>query len=333
MRHKARYQIEDSLMKMAALARVSVQGILRRAGLPPDHLARNPTGVTAAQFFDIWCAAEQELGTDALVVDLSVNAAKGIFATPVFAFSCSPDVWTGLQRLSVFKPLVAPVVMTLAASDAGKLLTIRAAEAEAPLPASLAAFEIMYLVEMIRIHTGKSFCPVSVILPGIPVLQQKMEAYLGCPVMQRGDTVGLLLSEQDAKQVLISENAALWQELERKLNLQLRHWEGSQPVSERVRAALMELLPSGQSTIDAVCRHLASSRRSLQRALREDAVTFRMVLESTREHLARRYLSQGDMSIEEIAYLLAFRDPNSFYRAFNNWTGMTPAKFRQQAEA
>lgn len=330
MRHKARYQIEDSLMKMAALARVSVQGILRRAGLPPDHLTQNPTGVTAAQFFDIWRAAEQELGTSAMVMDLSVNAAKGIFATPVFAFSCSPDVWTGLKRLSVFKPLVAPVVMTLENRDAGKLLSIRAAEADAPLPASMAAFEIMYLVTMIRIHTGTSFHPVTVILPEAPV---DIETYLGCQVVQRGDTVGLLLSEQDAARPLNSENAALWQELERKLNLQLRHWEGSQPVAERVRAALLELLPAGQSTIDAVCRHLASSRRSLQRALKADAVTFRMVLESTREHLARHYLSQGDMSIDEIAYLLAFRDPNSFYRAFNGWTGTTPSQFRQQIGA
>ena len=40
------------------------------------------------------------------------------------------------------------------------------------------------------------------------------------------------------------------------------------------------------------------------------------------------YLKRADMSVQEISYLLAYRDPNSFYRAFQGWTGMTPGEAR-----
>ncbi len=45
------------------------------------------------------------------------------------------------------------------------------------------------------------------------------------------------------------------------------------------------------------------------------------------------YLSNRDLNTEEISFLLAFRDPNSFYRAFQDWTGMTPLQARTRMRA
>jgi AraC-like DNA-binding protein len=44
--------------------------------------------------------------------------------------------------------------------------------------------------------------------------------------------------------------------------------------------------------------------------------------------LARHYLTHSDMTTAEIAYLLAYEDTNSFYRAFRTWTGATPDTVR-----
>lgn len=40
------------------------------------------------------------------------------------------------------------------------------------------------------------------------------------------------------------------------------------------------------------------------------------------------YLRERQLSAEETSQLLAYRDPNSFYRAFRDWTGVTPAEAR-----
>lgn len=42
------------------------------------------------------------------------------------------------------------------------------------------------------------------------------------------------------------------------------------------------------------------------------------------------YLSKPTMAQSEIAYLLGFKDVNSFNRAFKDWTGTTPGTYRHQ---
>lgn len=90
--------------------------------------------------------------------------------------------------------------------------------------------------------------------------------------------------------------------------------------AERVRAVLLELLPGNTATIKNAATRLGLSQRSLQRRLAEKAVNFRELVNSTLERLARHYLSTTTMSGGEIAFLLGFADPNSFYRAFKDRT-------------
>lgn len=71
------------------------------------------------------------------------------------------------------------------------------------------------------------------------------------------------------------------------------------------------------------------SKRTLQRRLREEDTTFLEVLSSTRLQLANHYLANTPLSFVEISFLLGFGDPNSFYRAFHEWTGKTPQRVRR----
>ena len=70
------------------------------------------------------------------------------------------------------------------------------------------------------------------------------------------------------------------------------------------------------------------SKRTLQRRLEEEGENFRVLINRCRENLARHYLSNTNLSGYEIAFLLGFEDPNSFYRAFMAWTGQTPETVR-----
>jgi AraC-like DNA-binding protein len=76
--------------------------------------------------------------------------------------------------------------------------------------------------------------------------------------------------------------------------------------------------------MQAVARAFALSSRTLQRQLKSENVTFQCVLNETREALAQHYLAQGRLTVAEIAFLLGYEDPSSFYRAFHSWTGQTP---------
>lgn len=113
-----------------------------------------------------------------------------------------------------------------------------------------------------------------------------------------------------------------------ELRRRLSDLHAAASTEDRVRAALHEILPAGDSAMTAVAREFATSPRTLQRQLQSEGTSYQRVLTRTREELARHYLADRTLSTAEIAYLLAYDDTNSFYRAFRRWTGTTPDAVR-----
>ena len=84
-----------------------------------------------------------------------------------------------------------------------------------------------------------------------------------------------------------------------------------------------------------IARELHISSRTLQRRLQEAGYSFQQVMEEARHQLARHYLTNSLLELNETAYLLGFEDANSFVRAFRGWEGVPPAHWRgmQRAKA
>jgi len=55
---------------------------------------------------------------------------------------------------------------------------------------------------------------------------------------------------------------------------------------------------------------------------------FRQILNEERRELAKFYLPQPALELNEVAYLLGYEDPNSFIRAFREWEGKTPGEWK-----
>lgn len=125
-----------------------------------------------------------------------------------------------------------------------------------------------------------------------------------------------------------SRNESMWEFFEPELKRRLSMMETDDSCAARVRSALMELLPSGECTIDNVAKKLGYSKRSLQRKLQEEDTNFQKQLSHTRELLARTYLANTDMTTEDIAFLLGYQESGSFLRAFTVWTGQTVNEYR-----
>ncbi|HEX8283089.1 MAG TPA: AraC family transcriptional regulator [Pyrinomonadaceae bacterium] len=100
----------------------------------------------------------------------------------------------------------------------------------------------------------------------------------------------------------------------------------------RVREVIKEGLPGGEARIDAACRRLGVSPRTLQRKLREEGTTFQELLEDVQRALAEFYLRKSEVAICEVSYLTGFSQSSTFHRAFRRWTGRTPGEFRRDNE-
>jgi AraC-like DNA-binding protein len=100
-------------------------------------------------------------------------------------------------------------------------------------------------------------------------------------------------------------------------------------VVARVRAAIVEGLPTGACNRANIARELGFSQSALQLRLAERGTTFHALVEETRFELSLGYLSQPALSITEIAFLLGFADTSNFSRAFKRWHGISPRGHRE----
>jgi AraC-like DNA-binding protein len=84
------------------------------------------------------------------------------------------------------------------------------------------------------------------------------------------------------------------------------------------------------STFDEAVRHLAVSRRTLQRRLGELGTTVLAELAHARIRAARKLLFESQASVTEIAFEVGFKSTQHFSRSFRKLTGLTPSAWRQQ---
>ena len=103
------------------------------------------------------------------------------------------------------------------------------------------------------------------------------------------------------------------------------------PVSERVRIMLGAALAQGapMPTVEDLARQFTLSPATLKRRLAEEGASVSGLKDASRQDLAQRFLSDGGLSVSHIAGRLGFSDTSTFTRAFNRWTGQSPAGWRK----
>jgi AraC-like DNA-binding protein len=199
-------------------------------------------------------------------------------------------------------------------------------------PALLYALELTYFVRLARLGTRTQVLPREVTCPYPLEPAGAYAAYFGAPV-RRAPEAALVFDAADAAAPFLTANAGMWMFFEPELRRRLAELDEAAPMVERTRSALLELLPSGRASVQAVARKLGTSVRTLQRRLQDEGTAFQRVLDDTRGDLARHYLGATGMTSAEISFLLGFEDPNSFVRAFRDWTGVPPEQFRARLRA
>jgi AraC-like DNA-binding protein len=111
----------------------------------------------------------------------------------------------------------------------------------------------------------------------------------------------------------VTRNAELLAMLAPQLDAELSAGKSRQTLGEQVKGTLKRLLAGQRPTIHTVARQLSLSSRTLQRRLAESDVTFQQLLDEARRDMARHYLRQSSLELNETAYLLGYEDPNSFF--------------------
>lgn len=307
---------------------VDPEVMLDAAGLGSIGHGRTEARVSVRQYFDCWNTMKALSPRPDYVPYLGIAIARGPVIPVFFTLSCAPDLETGLRRLAQFKALLGPTLMRVFWEDGLLRLEFDSVDPRVPMPPSFGALQLVVAVENIRGATAHPVCPVVAGFDGTEEERRLIAGPLGT-MPERSHAAYLAFSPEDAKRPFISENPALWADVVADLKLQLAAQNARLPVAQRVRGALVDLMPAARTGAEDVALALGISRSTLQRRLREDGTSYQEVLDATRRDMAIRYLTKTTLRADEIASVLAYRDANSFSRSFRRWTGQAPVAYRQ----
>ncbi|OWJ91588.1 AraC family transcriptional regulator [Pseudomonas sp. A46] len=73
---------------------------------------------------------------------------------------------------------------------------------------------------------------------------------------------------------------------------------------------------------------VAMSESAFRRQLEREGFSYQAIKHEVRKALAFDYLNDSSLSITEIAIRCGFQEPSAFHRAFRQWTGMSPGRYR-----
>lgn len=329
MKQATRFAVHPGWKLILADMGVSPGDLLALAELPADLFSRKEASLTPAEYFRIFHGLEALVGEAQLPVRLGSAISVEAFDPSLFACLCSPNLNVALTRLAEYKRLIGPLALTVFVGKEYTEVSLECYGHDRPLPRSLGTMEMVFFTQLTRLATRQAINPIKIELMALPSQTGPCENFLGCR-LQQGRRNRIRFSAKDAARPFLTESVAMWRFFEPELQTRLSKLNAEASMRERVRSALLDMLPSGQNTIDAVSNRLAMSKRSLQRHLADEAVSYQDVLNATRQELASHYLARSAISPGEISFLIGFQDSNSFLRAFKGWTGITPGEYRSR---
>ncbi len=155
----------------------------------------------------------------------------------------------------------------------------------------------------------------------------ELEKHLGCPAVKTQDENAIVFATDVLKQPVPSANRLLYKLLGGYLE-KVRAAARKSTV-ERVEDYVRGSLASRNCSIERCAEKLGMSVRTLQAHLSEAGRKFSDILEAHRAELARTYLKQSQLSLDDVAANLGYSEQSSFGRAFKRWTGQTPKQYRR----
>jgi AraC-like DNA-binding protein len=157
------------------------------------------------------------------------------------------------------------------------------------------------------------------------------ERIFQCKVCFEKSTNALIFDSSLLNISVIEPNKKLLLLFERNAQEILETFNGNTYANMVAEILFEELRKGNLPSIENVAKKLLLSTRSLQLYLQKEDTSYIKLLKETRKNMAKKYLGDINISLDEITYILGFSEMSAFHRAFKNWTGITPTQFRKSA--
>jgi AraC-like DNA-binding protein len=323
------------MVRTAEARGVETADLLAQAGLTRDFLEDPDSRIPAPTVMGIWNALRERAGDPALQLVAPASLPFGAYRVIDYLVAACPTVGEGITDFKRFFGLIADAVNLSIVHDHDEYCLCLMMADGRPVPPVYVDYVFAALVTRIRmrIKTDLHVLWVELCQPE-PLNPAPYGEVFAAPVEFGAAADRLCFSASEWKAPTESADAALARVLEEHARiLERRIPSHASGFRTEVQKAIAAALPEGRGSVGDIARALNLSVRTLQRKLVEAGTSFREVSDLVRGQLAQEYLTDGSVSIAEVAFLLGFSEQSSFNRAFRGWTGESPGRWRRQAVA
>jgi AraC-like DNA-binding protein len=302
--------------------------LLQNAGLPPGLLDQPRIIVTTEELFALWRGIGQASPNPAIGLELGTESRAENFDPIALAALSTASFGEAMRQMARYKQLSCPEEIIHETGDTEWSVQFRWLLANNREPEVLTDLCFAWVLCIARHGTASRLTPLRLELVRQPAHEKILRLHFGCPIIFGAVRNAIVFRASDAALPFVTRNAELLAMLTPQFDQELKQRKDQETFPERVRSTIQRKLAGRRPKMQDIARELHISSRTLQRRLQDADYSFQRVLEEARHQLARHYLNNSLLELNETAYLLGYEDSSSFIRAFRTWEGVPPAHWR-----
>jgi AraC-like DNA-binding protein len=305
---------------------------LRLAQITPAILQQRDARMTSRQMEVLSGTAMQELDDEALGA-FSRRVRWGSYGMLARASLTSPDLGIALKRWCRHHTLLAEDIrLRLVVSGASAAIVV---DERGALGEGVEGREFC-LVHVLRNIHGLACWYIDSRIPlqgahfpfAAPPHADVYRHLFPGPVEFNAAQAGIRFDARYLSLPLRRDEKALRQMLQHALPLTVRQYRRDRLIVQQVRQALVAR-PAEAHSAEGLAGLLHMSARTLHRQLKEEGASLQHLKDEVRCERAKDLLYRTGKPVKQVAAATGFRNEKSFIRAFREWTGVSPAQFRQ----
>ena len=322
------FRVPGRLARRLVESGIRVSAVLESAGLPAGFFDQPRAMVTTEQLFALWRAIGRASANPAIGLELGTETRTDQFDAIALAALSTGTFGEAMHQMARHKQLSCPEEILQETVDTEWSIQFRWLLGGSGEPEVLTDLCFAWVLTIARHGSGTRISPLRLELTRLNGHRRALEHHFGCPVVLGAARNAIVFRVSDQALPFVTRNAELLAMLAPQLDEDLKRHKGEESFPEQVRATIQKKLVGQRPKMQEIARELHISSRTLQRRLQDADHSFQQVLEKARHQLARHYLTNPSLELNETAYLLGYEDLNSFVRAFRMWEGMPPAHWR-----
>jgi AraC-like DNA-binding protein len=240
----------------------------------------------------------------------------------------SPDVGTALRSIVNFLHLHARgAVMRLSVQDTLVMLTYDPYQLNTEATDQIGDGAVAMMLNVIRTLCRSTFQPIEArFAHRKPDDVRPFRQFFRAPLRFDAESYALVFSHEWLTQPVPGTDAELNRLLQKQIDAVEARYVDDFP--EAVRGVLRSALLTGHATEDQIAALFSMHSRTLGRRLEGFGTSFHELLEEGRFEIARQMLKDTSLGIADIADSIGYSRASSLTRAFQRWSGTTPARWR-----